>query len=224
MSILDDLLAAIGQGSVEVVDLTASLSARTPVLQLPEPFAPGVGGRARGAPRGRLAPLPHRLGRPRPRPGGVPQRQRHRVAHARCIGRVRPLAGRGDPDRRHRGGDGGHRRRGGPLLRPALPLPRLLPRRRQVRPDPAPKPGPPAPHRSRAHRGPPAHRARLGEPGPSPGPGPPPVVIPKRPSDGRAFGATSRTDARRSERLGCQVAAGATRRAIARWHQAGTRS
>ena len=34
-----DLLAAIGEGSVEVVDLTQPLSETTPVLILPEPFA-----------------------------------------------------------------------------------------------------------------------------------------------------------------------------------------
>jgi kynurenine formamidase len=36
---LTDLLAALADGSVEVVDLTQPLSERTPVLVLPEPFA-----------------------------------------------------------------------------------------------------------------------------------------------------------------------------------------
>ena len=39
MSVLAQLLAAVAGGSVEVVDLTAPLSERTPILQLPEPFA-----------------------------------------------------------------------------------------------------------------------------------------------------------------------------------------
>ena len=39
MSVLDDLLGTLDAGRVEVVDLTAPLSERTPVLQLPPPFA-----------------------------------------------------------------------------------------------------------------------------------------------------------------------------------------
>lgn len=39
MSVLTDLLTALSDGSVEVVDLTAPLSPRTPILELPEPFA-----------------------------------------------------------------------------------------------------------------------------------------------------------------------------------------
>jgi kynurenine formamidase len=39
MTVLSDLTAALARGSVEVVDLTAPLSERTPVLQLPAPFA-----------------------------------------------------------------------------------------------------------------------------------------------------------------------------------------
>jgi kynurenine formamidase len=38
-SVLSDLTAALAAGSVEVVDLTAPLSERTPILQLPPPFA-----------------------------------------------------------------------------------------------------------------------------------------------------------------------------------------
>jgi kynurenine formamidase len=38
VSVLSDLLAALGSGSVQVVDLTAPLSEATPVLALPEPF------------------------------------------------------------------------------------------------------------------------------------------------------------------------------------------
>jgi kynurenine formamidase len=39
MSILKALLAGVGGGTIEVVDLTAPLSAGTPILQLPPPFA-----------------------------------------------------------------------------------------------------------------------------------------------------------------------------------------
>jgi kynurenine formamidase len=38
MSVLADLVSGIAGGSIEVVDLTAPLSADTPILQLPEPF------------------------------------------------------------------------------------------------------------------------------------------------------------------------------------------
>jgi len=38
MPVLQDLLAAVTDGRVEVVDLTAPLEASTPVLRLPEPF------------------------------------------------------------------------------------------------------------------------------------------------------------------------------------------
>jgi kynurenine formamidase len=39
MSLLSDLTSALADGRVEVVDLTAPLSERTPILQLPPPFA-----------------------------------------------------------------------------------------------------------------------------------------------------------------------------------------
>ncbi len=39
MSSLTDLVSGLASGAVEVVDLTAVLSDRTPVIQLPEPFA-----------------------------------------------------------------------------------------------------------------------------------------------------------------------------------------
>jgi len=39
MSVLQDLLGALGSGRVEVVDLTSPLHSGTPILQLPEPFA-----------------------------------------------------------------------------------------------------------------------------------------------------------------------------------------
>ncbi|MBX6355149.1 MAG: cyclase family protein [Micromonosporaceae bacterium] len=38
MALLSDLVAAIHSGSVQVIDLTAPLSAQTPILTLPEPF------------------------------------------------------------------------------------------------------------------------------------------------------------------------------------------
>jgi kynurenine formamidase len=39
MPLLRDLLAAVADNRVEIVDLTAPLSAETPILRLPEPFA-----------------------------------------------------------------------------------------------------------------------------------------------------------------------------------------
>jgi kynurenine formamidase len=39
MSVLNDFTAALAEGRVEVVDLTAPLSDQTPILQLPPPFA-----------------------------------------------------------------------------------------------------------------------------------------------------------------------------------------
>jgi kynurenine formamidase len=39
MSVLSDLVTALGTGDIDVVDLTAPLSEHTPVLQLPPPFA-----------------------------------------------------------------------------------------------------------------------------------------------------------------------------------------
>ncbi|GAB2605092.1 cyclase [Paractinoplanes abujensis] len=39
MSVLQDLVAGIRSGSVEVVDLTAPLSSETPILKLPPPFS-----------------------------------------------------------------------------------------------------------------------------------------------------------------------------------------
>lgn len=39
MTVLTDLVNAIADASVEVIDLTAPLSSNTPIIQLPEPFA-----------------------------------------------------------------------------------------------------------------------------------------------------------------------------------------
>ena len=38
MSVLTELVAAVSSGAIEVIDLTAPLSAQTPILQLPEQF------------------------------------------------------------------------------------------------------------------------------------------------------------------------------------------
>lgn len=43
MSLLDGLITALGDGSVEVVDLTTPLCRDTPILNLPEPFANTAG-------------------------------------------------------------------------------------------------------------------------------------------------------------------------------------
>ncbi|PTT70408.1 cyclase family protein [Arthrobacter sp. HMWF013] len=43
MSVLEGLLKAFGNGSVEVIDLTTPLSRDTPILNLPEPFSNTVG-------------------------------------------------------------------------------------------------------------------------------------------------------------------------------------
>nr|WP_199521097.1 hypothetical protein [Jiangella anatolica] len=42
MTVLADLLAAVAGGRIEVLDLTAPLSERTPILKLPEPFGQTV--------------------------------------------------------------------------------------------------------------------------------------------------------------------------------------
>src|SRR5213080_3129290 len=39
MPLLQDLVAAIADGRIEVLDLTATLSDKTPIIQLPPPFA-----------------------------------------------------------------------------------------------------------------------------------------------------------------------------------------
>jgi kynurenine formamidase len=38
MTLLSDLMTALDDGSIEIIDLTAPLSAQTPILTLPEPF------------------------------------------------------------------------------------------------------------------------------------------------------------------------------------------
>ncbi|WP_028937247.1 cyclase family protein [Pseudonocardia spinosispora] len=43
MPLLADLHAALNQGAIEIIDLTAPLVATTPILQLPEPFANTIG-------------------------------------------------------------------------------------------------------------------------------------------------------------------------------------
>ena len=237
MTVLQEFVAALSSGRIEVVDLTAPLSDQTPILHLPEPFgqtgrfaleeisryddrgpawywnnistgehtgthfdAPihwvtgrDGDGRRRRCRRSRLvAPAVgarlHRRGGRRPRlPAGDRARQgvggraRRRcrtaagcstapagtrrshdqersstptrpAAHARHLGRVRPLAGRGVADPGRRRGDGRHRRRRRALVRPAVPVPLVPARRGQVRPDPAAEPGRAAADRRGGHR------------------------------------------------------------------------
>src|SRR5690606_9628447 len=126
---------------------------------------PHLGEAARTAARGRVAAVPHRLGRPVPGPGGVRQRR----AHPRRLAGVRGLAGGGGAGHRDRRGDGGHRRRCGALVRPAVPLPRPAARQRQVRADAAAEPGEAAPDRCGGHRRSAADRRRVRQPGPGAG-------------------------------------------------------
>ena len=72
---------------------------------------PALGAAARTVAGRRLAALPHRLGRPLRRPGGLPERRRRRPAHAGHLRRMRSM------DRR---GVTGHRRR---RPRPSAPTP-----------------------------------------------------------------------------------------------------
>src|SRR5690606_18529610 len=81
------------------------------------------------------------------------------------------VARRGDADHRPRRGDRRHRRGRRPRVRPAVPVPRLLPRRRQVRAHPAAEPGPAARPRRRPGRLAAADRRRLGQPRPRARPG-----------------------------------------------------
>ena len=113
-------------------------------------------------PDGRLAPAEDRLGRPRARRGGVPQRQRHRPAHARLRRRVRALDRGGEPAGRRRRRDGRHRRGRRPLVRAAVPGPQLRARRGQVRPHPARQPREAPADRRGRDRGAAQARARNG--------------------------------------------------------------
>ena len=90
MPLLADLVAALRSGAVRVVDLTQPLSERTPVLQLPEPFA--------NTPR----PQPAR-DQPlrRPRAGVGVGRARDRRARRHALRRADPLDH--GPRRRGRG-------------------------------------------------------------------------------------------------------------------------
>ena len=88
-------------GPAVVIDKSAEAAAGP---RLPADRRPGarVRGRARRDPRGRLAAAAHGLGRPRPRPGRVPQRER-RPAHtpgidaecARWLAQESPVVGVG---------------------------------------------------------------------------------------------------------------------------------
>ena len=129
-----------------------------------------VGGGARRAARRWLAALPDGLGREVGQSGGVPERERDRPAHAGNLGPVRAVAGERDDAARAGRGDRRHGRRRRALVRPAVPLPRLAARRREVRPHPAAEPGQAAGYRRCRHRGPAADRRRnpAARAGPSP--------------------------------------------------------
>ena len=77
MSVLSDLVDALATGAVEVVDLTAPLSRRTPILQLPAEF-------------GQTAPFAlEEISRVRrPRPGLVLEQHPHRRAHRHPLRRA----------------------------------------------------------------------------------------------------------------------------------------
>src|SRR5690349_5970481 len=81
------------------------------------------------------------------------------------------MAGRGVAGARAGYRDRRHRRRGGALLRPAVPLPFDAARGGQVRPHAAAEPGPAAGHRRGRDRGAAAHRGRLWVPVPRAGAG-----------------------------------------------------
>jgi hypothetical protein len=78
MSILESFVDALTGGGVEVVDLTAPLSAETPVIQLPPEFAQSA----------RAQPLR------RPRTGLVLEQHPYRRAHRHAPGRAQPLGHR----------------------------------------------------------------------------------------------------------------------------------
>src|SRR5215472_4096010 len=130
-----------------------------------------MGIRARAAAGRRLAAVPHWLGCQVRQPGGLPECQRDRPAHARCVSRLRAVDRGGVSGDRHWRRDGGYRRRRRALLRPAVPLSFCIARGRQVRPDPAAESRIPASHRRRAGGGPASHRRRIREPDASARPG-----------------------------------------------------
>ena len=257
MSLLTDLVRAIDNGSVEVVDLTAPLSSKTPILKLPEPFGqtwrvradgdqplrrararPGTGTTSRtGEHTGTHfdAPIHWITGRDGDDVSQVPaapaDRARRRCSTSRPGARPTrtscsrsthveaweaehgPLPEGGwllyrtgwdaraddqaaflnanetgphtpgisvecakwlaeeTPIHRARRGDRRHRRRRGALVRPAVPVPLVPARRRQVRPDPAAEPRRAAAHRRGGDRRPAADRRRLRQPGPGAGAG-----------------------------------------------------
>ncbi len=135
---------------------------------------PGVGGRARAAARGRLAALPHRLGRPLRRPGrdsSTPTRRGpHTPGHlsvecARWLAEESaPILGLGVETV---GTDAGAAH----SFDPPFPCHSLPARRGQVRPDPAAEPRPAAGDRRGRRRGAAADRRRVRQPGPGAGAG-----------------------------------------------------
>src|SRR5919108_621453 len=135
---VQQLVAALAAGEVEVVDLTQPLSEQTPILRLPEPFA--------NTPRFRL-------------------RELSRYDDRGPAWYWNAFEGGGGAADGGGGGGGGRPRRGrGGRFRPAVPLPRLPAGRRQVRPHPARQPGEAAGHRLAAGRRAAEDRARLGQP------------------------------------------------------------
>ena len=101
MSTLASFAEALVTGRIEVVDLTAPLSAETPVIQLPAAVRPDGDVRARGA-------QPVR----RPGAGLVLEQLPHRRAHRHALRRAQPLGHRpGRGRRRLRAGGSGSSRR-----------------------------------------------------------------------------------------------------------------
>ena len=97
-------------GPAVVIDKSAEAAADPDYLLTVDDVA-RLRGRARPAARGRLAAAAHRLGRARPRPGGVPQRQR---AGPHTPGLGRRSARAGSPRRRRSSASGS---------RPSAPTP-----------------------------------------------------------------------------------------------------
>ena len=77
-----------------VLDFSAQATADADFL-LEVDGHPALGATARTVASRRLAPLPHWLGRPLRRPGGLPERRRRRPAHPGHLRRMRPMDRRG---------------------------------------------------------------------------------------------------------------------------------
>ena len=147
-------------GPAAVIDCSQQAAA-DPDFVLDERARRGLAGRARAAARRRLAAVSHRLGREDRR-----RRSSTTATPPASRPRLRALARRADADPRHRRRDRRHRRgpRGG--VRPAVSLPLVLPRREQVRPDPAAQPRPASAAGRRRRRVAAADHRRDGQPRP----------------------------------------------------------